>query len=155
MQSTFTFKQRTIARFWQARFRLRSVPESDILGWNLATSDRCHRIPGIPCQIPARLAGAVESLAIWPGSWTDSAVLAGSPAIWPDPRLDPAIWPDPRHLAESVRSSRISGQLAENWPRRPFCARFWSRSQESGKMVRYCRNLYLANIKKYFYIILY
>jgi hypothetical protein len=37
--------------------------------------------------------------------------------------MDPAwIWlerPDPRHLAGSGCSGRISGQLAENWPRRP------------------------------------
>jgi hypothetical protein len=53
-------------------------------------SGRHRRILEIPCQIPAILAGAAGSSAIWPGYRRDSAVLAESPAgirlFWPNLR---------------------------------------------------------------------
>jgi hypothetical protein len=67
------------------------VPEFDKLSRNPVTSSRCRRIPGIPCQIPAKLAGAAGSPAISP----DPGQNAGDPAIWPGywpERLDPASW---------------------------------------------------------------
>jgi hypothetical protein len=75
------------------------VPISDKLGRNPATFGRHHQIPGIPCQIQARLAG------IWPER----------PDLW----LSCRIRPERRiigHLAwildRSDRSARISGRLA-------------------------------------------
>jgi hypothetical protein len=115
------FKQLTIAEFRQVRFRLRSVSEFVKFSRNPATSSRCRRIPGIPCQIPARLAGEAGSPAISPDlqlSGRDtgrigriSSCLAGEAGSGQNAG-SPAIWPDPRHLAGSGCSGRISGQLA-------------------------------------------
>jgi hypothetical protein len=98
MQSTFTLKQLTIAEFRQVRFRLRSVPEFDKLSRNPATSGRCRWLPGIPCQIPAGVAGSRPER--WNPGW-----IQPSGRIWPER-------PDPQHLARSGCSGRKLARTA-------------------------------------------
>jgi hypothetical protein len=149
------------------------VPEFDKLSQNPGTSDRCHRIPGISCRIPARLAG------IWPKR-PDLRLSRRIPAwIRPSGRdtgrrgritghlagiLDGfgqnvrtlGIWPDPTVLAGNWPGRPVSGQLAGI---QPFCAGFRQSSPESGKngwipatFVGICICQILKNIFILFYI---
>jgi len=60
-------------------------------------SGRHRRIPEIPCQIPARLAGISPKR---PGSWTDQDTGRIRPGSGQNGRT-PSIWPDSTVLAES------------------------------------------------------
>jgi hypothetical protein len=85
------------------------VREFNKLSRNPATSGRCRRIPGKPCQIPARLAGSAGPK---PGSGHLAGILDESDRSGWDTGRIRSERSDPQHLAGSGCSGRKQARTA-------------------------------------------